>query len=38
VLDRTGWHTSRQVQVPEGVGLCLLPPYPPELQPVEPGG
>jgi len=30
-----GWHTSRQVQVPEGVGLCFLPPYPPELQPVE---
>ena len=21
VLDRAGWHTSRQVQVPEGVGL-----------------
>jgi len=21
--------------VPEGVGLCFLPPYPPELQPVE---
>jgi len=35
VLDRAGWHTSRQVQVPEGVGLCFLPPYSPELQPVE---
>ncbi|GEM85364.1 IS630 family transposase [Meiothermus hypogaeus] len=35
VLDRAGWHTSRQTRVPEGVGLCFLPPYSPELQPVE---
>ena len=31
VPDRAGWHTSKQVGVPEGVGLCFLPPYSPEL-------
>ncbi|RTG95001.1 IS630 family transposase [Thermus scotoductus] len=35
VLDRAGWHVSRRVEVPEGVGLVFLPPYSPELQPVE---
>ncbi|WP_337845942.1 IS630 family transposase, partial [Thermus sp.] len=35
VLDRAGWHTSGRVEVPEGVGLVFLPPYSPELQPVE---
>lgn len=31
LLDRPGWHVSRRVEVPEGVGLA----YSPELQPVE---
>lgn len=35
VLDRAGWHTSPQVQVPEGIHLLFLPPYSPELQPAE---
>ncbi|AFV77248.1 hypothetical protein Theos_2257 (plasmid) [Thermus oshimai JL-2] len=35
VLDRAGWHTSGGLRVPEGVGLVYLPPYSPELQPVE---
>jgi hypothetical protein len=35
VLDRAGWHVSGRVEVPEGVGLVFLPPYSPELQPVE---
>ncbi len=35
VLDRAGWHVSGRVEVPEGVGLVFLPPYAPELQPVE---
>jgi hypothetical protein len=26
VLDRAGWHTSRQVQVPEGVGFVFCHP------------
>ncbi|MFD3004587.1 IS630 family transposase [Thermus tengchongensis] len=35
VLDRAGWHVSPRVAVPEGVRLVFLPPYSPELQPVE---
>lgn len=35
VLDGAGWHTSPQVQVPEGIHLVQLPPYSPELQPAE---
>jgi transposase len=35
VLDRAGWHTSDQVQVPEGILLVCLPPSSPELQPAE---
>jgi DDE superfamily endonuclease len=35
VVDRAGWHTSAQVEVPEGLVLVYLPPYSPELQPAE---
>jgi hypothetical protein len=35
VVDGAGWHTSRQLNVPEGLHLLKLPPYSPELQPVE---
>jgi len=35
VLDRAGWHVSPRLEVPEGVRLVFLPPYSPELQPVE---
>jgi len=35
VLDRAGWHVSPRVEVPSGVRLVFLPPYAPELQPVE---
>ncbi len=35
VLDQAGYHTSPQVQVPEGIHLVFLPPYSPELQPAE---
>lgn len=35
VLDRAGWHTSRQLLLPPGLHLCFLPPYSPELQPAE---
>jgi hypothetical protein len=35
VLDRAGWHVSKGLEVPEGVGLVFVPPYSPELQPVE---
>lgn len=36
VVDRAGWHSSEQVQVPEGIDLIFLPAYSPELQPAKP--
>jgi transposase len=35
VVDGAGSHRSQEVEVPEGVHLLPLPPYSPELQPVE---
>lgn len=35
MLDRPGWHVSPRVEVPTGVRLVFLPPYSPQLQPVE---
>jgi len=35
VLDNTGWHVSKQLKVPDNVTLLPLPPYSPELNPVE---
>jgi transposase len=35
VIDGASWHRSRQVVLPPGVHLLLLPPYSPELQPAE---
>ena len=35
VLDRAGWHTSGEVEVPEGIHLEFLPSGSPELQPAE---
>ena len=35
VLDGAGWHTAKDLHVPEGVHLAILPPYSPELQPAE---
>jgi transposase len=35
VLDGAGWHTSRELIVPPNVTLLRLPPYSPELNPVE---
>ena len=35
VLDRAGWHTSGEVEVPEGIDLEFLPSGSPELQPAE---
>ncbi len=30
-----GWHTSKDLQIPQGLPLTFLPPYSPELQPAE---
>lgn len=35
VLDNAGWHVSRRLRLPDGIRLCFLPPYTPELQPAE---
>ena len=35
VLDQAGWHTAKDLEVPEGIHLEYLPPYCPELQPAE---
>ena len=35
VLDGAGWHSSPRLRVPDNVVLLPLPPYAPELNPVE---
>jgi len=35
VLDNAGWHLAKKLRIPEGIRLCFLPPYSPELQPAE---
>jgi hypothetical protein len=35
VLDQAGWHTSPRLTLPDNIVLLPLPPYAPELNPVE---
>jgi len=35
VLDGAPSHTSKEIELPENVSLLALPPYSPELNPVE---
>jgi hypothetical protein len=35
VLDRAGWHVARGLEVPANITLLHLPPYSPELSPME---
>ena len=35
VLDGAGWHSSRNLAVPANITLLTLPPYSPELNPIE---
>jgi transposase len=35
VLDQAGWHGAKALRVPNAVTLVPLPPYSPELNPVE---
>ena len=35
VLDQAGWHAAKALRVPENVTLVPLPPYSPDLNPVE---
>ena len=34
-LDGAGWHISRDLKLPDNITLVVLPPYSPELNPVE---
>jgi transposase len=35
ILDRAGWHRAGNLKVPENITLHHLPPYSPELNPIE---
>ena len=35
VVDRAGWHTSKDLRVPDGIELVFQPAYSPEVQPSE---
>jgi len=35
ILDQAGWHKAKDLKVPPHITLIFLPPYSPELNPVE---
>jgi transposase len=35
VVDGAGWHKSKGLMVPNNIELAYLPPYSPELNPIE---
>lgn len=35
VMDKAGWHRAKDLKVPENMRIIFLPPYSPELNPVE---
>lgn len=35
VLDGAGWHGAKALTVPDNISLLSLPPYSPELNPIE---
>lgn len=35
IMDQAGWHTSPRVKLPDNITVLLLPPYSPELNPIE---
>ncbi len=35
ILDKAGWHISKTLSLPDNLTLMHLPPYSPELNPVE---
>lgn len=34
-MDKAGWHRSHDLKIPENITFLFLPPYSPELNPVE---
>ena len=37
VMDKAGWHLARDLDVPKNITIVMLPPYSPELNPMEQG-
>ncbi len=35
IMDQAGWHKSKKLVIPENIEIWFLPPYSPELNPVE---
>jgi len=35
LVDRASWHTTEQIQIPKNITFIPLPPYSPELNPME---
>lgn len=35
IIDGAGWHVAKGVKVPDNITLLKLPPYAPELNPME---
>jgi len=35
ILDQAGWHVAKALKVPDNLTLLHLPPYSPELNPIE---
>lgn len=35
IMDQAGWHKSNDLVVPDNIEIWFLPPYSPELNPVE---
>lgn len=35
IMDGAGWHKSKDLKVPDNIKIEILPPYCPELNPVE---
>jgi len=35
IMDGAGWHTANDLQIPETMYILYLPPYSPELNPIE---
>jgi transposase len=35
IMDGAGWHKSKELSIPDNIKIIYLPPYSPELNPVE---
>jgi hypothetical protein len=35
LMDQAAWHTAKELRIPENIHILFLPPYSPELNPVE---